>query len=182
MRKKAGKKVVALLLIGCFLSTYLSSKSLALEKSDTVLLREGKSLDIAEVLEQLEQIVVPLNKEENITEDDIGNMIMELNYLDERLYQFLYTTDGELVMEGDDDCTFILMLSAAWIRRCISPVVSLLRDLLEVSLSPPKNEIEEIRTAIELIRKFIKVIIIAPIAGINGILSYIQFLHCKRTS
>jgi len=182
MKKKKGKKVVAVILIGCFLSTYLSSKSLALEESDTVLLREGKSLDVVKVLEQLEHIVASLNRVEIITRDDIESMLMELNSLAEELHTFLFTPDGELMIESDDECTFILVVSALWIQRCISSVVSLLRYLLKVSQYPPETPIEEIRITIRIIRKFIETVVIAPIAGVNGILSYIQFLHCRRTS
>lgn len=179
MRKGKAKKILALTVMVCFLSTYFCSTATALESYNTILIKEGKQLDIAETVNQLEYILKPINENETITKDDIEDMIIELTLLYEELYSFLYTPDGELLIESTNECTFILTAASLWILQAISTVISLLQYLLQVKISPPSSVVDYILTSITLVRKFIDTFVNVPIAIVNAILAFIQYLGCE---
>jgi len=176
MKQNTVGKIVLCILLVCFFLNIISSTVFAFDESRTVLINQGESFDVVKIIEQFEDILK--FREDNITIDDIENMIVEINYLHEDLYTSLFYPDGELVIESDDECSLILTISSLYLLRGANLVMSLLGDIVQSGNNTPKNALQEIRMAIEFVRKVINVVLVSY----NGILTFIQYLSCQQSS
>lgn len=105
----------------------------------------------------------------------------ETNYLHEELFASLFTPDGALVIESDDACASILVVASLYTLRGITLVLSLLRNVLQSTQNPPLKPLGELRAVIQLIRTVANVLLNAPVAGTNGLLTFIQYLSCRQS-
>ena len=179
MKKKTAGKIVAGMVLVCFFTTSLSFNAFARDASKTVLSNEEKALYVAGIIERLEAILQP--RKETITIDAIEHMIAETDYLHEELFASLFAPDGALVTESDDACASLLAIASLYTLRGISLVLSLLRNVLQGTQNPPRTSLGELRTAIQLIRTVVNVVLNAPVAGTNGLLTFIQYLSCRQS-
>jgi len=178
MKKKRVEKIVAGMVLVCFFTTSLCCNAFAREASEAVLSNEEKALYVAELIERLEAILEP--REETITADDIEHMVVETNYLYEELFASLFAPDGALVIESDDACASILVVASLYTLQGITLVLSLIRTVLQSTQTPPLTPLGELRAVIQLIRTVVNVILNAPVAGTNGLLTFIQYLSCRQ--
>jgi hypothetical protein len=179
MKKKRAGKIVAGMVLVCFFTTSLCFNTFARDASEAVLSNEEKALYVAEIIKRLEAILEP--RKETITIDDIEHMVVETNYLHEELFASLFPPDGVLVIESDDACASILVVASLYTLRGITLVLSLLRNVLQGTHTPPLTPLGELRAVIQLIRKLVNVVLNAPVAGTNGLLTFIQYLSCRQS-
>jgi len=179
MKKKKAGKIVAGMVLVCFFTTSLSFNAFARDVSAAALSNEENALYVAAIIERLEEILEPRKK--TITADDIEQMIRETTSLQEELFASLFASDGALVIEGDDACASLLVIASLYTLRGITLVVSLLSNVLLTTQNPPLTSLGEVRAAITLIRKLVNVVLNAPVAGTNGLLTFIQYLSCRQS-
>lgn len=179
MKKKKAGKIVAGMVLVCFFTTSLCCNAFVRDASAAVLSNEEKALYVAEVIERLENILEPRKK--TITADDIEQMIRETTSLHEELFASLFAPDGALVSESDDACASLLVIASLYTLRGVTLVVSLLSTVLLATQNPPLTSLGEVRAAITLIRKLVNVVLNAPVAGTNGLLTFIQYLSCRQS-
>ena len=179
MKKKRAGKIVAGMVLVCFFTTSLCFNAFARDASEAVLSNEEKALYVAEIIERLEGILEP--RKETITADDVEHMVVETNYLYEELFASLFAPDGALVIESDDACASILVVASLYTLRGVTLVVVLVAHCLTSTQNPPLTSLGELRAAIQLIRKLVNVVLNAPVAGTNGLLTFIQYLSCRQS-
>ena len=179
MKKKRAGKIVAGMVMVCFFTTSLCLNAFAREAYGAAISNEEKALYVAEIIERLEAILQP--RKETITIDDVEHMMRETNYLHEELFASLFTPDGALVIESDDACASILVVASLYTLRGITLVLSLLRNVLQSTQNPPLKPLGELRAVIQLIRTVANVLLNAPVAGTNGLLTFIQYLSCRQS-
>jgi len=177
-KKRAGKIVVCMVLV-CFFTTSLCLNAFARDVPNAVLSSDGKALYVVGIIERLEDILK--SREETITIDDIEHMIREITYLHKELFTFLFSPDGALVIESDDACGTLLVIASLYTLRGITLVLSLLSEVLQGTQNSPLTSSGELRAVIQLIRKLVNVVLNAPVAGTNGLLTFIQYLLCRQS-
>jgi len=77
MKQNTVGKIVLCILLVCFFLNIISSTVFAFDESRTVLINQGESFDVVKIIEQFEDILK--FREDNITIDDIENMIVACN-------------------------------------------------------------------------------------------------------
>ena len=179
MEKKTSGKIVICMILVCFFTNILCLNAFARDVSKAAISNEEKALYVTEIIERLKVILEP--RKETITIDDIEHMIVETNYLHEELCTFLFSPDGLLVIESADTCSSLLVMASLYTLRGINLVLSLLREVVQVTKNTSQTPSVVIRTMLQLVRKLVNVVLNAPVAGTNGLLTFIQYLSCRQS-
>lgn len=179
MIHKTALKTVSCAVLVSFFTSFLSLSAGARNASASAALHQGKALYVAEIIERLGDILDP--GKESITTDDLEHMSAEISSLREELFTFIFSPDGTLAIESTDPCASILILASLYTLRGINLVLSLLRSIIKATHVPPQTYAGQIRLAIQLLRKVVDVAMNAPVAGINGLLTFIQYLSCRQS-
>jgi len=179
MEKKTAGKIVVCMVLVCFFTNILCLNAFARDASKAEVSDEGKALYVADIIARLDNILEP--PQGTITIDAIEQMMRETNYLHEELFASLFAPDGALVIESDDACASLLVVASLYTLRGITLVLSLLSDVLQGTQSSPRTSLGALRAAIQLIRTVVNVVLNAPIAGTNGLLTFIQYLSCRQS-
>ena len=179
MKKKRDGKIVVFLVLVCFFTNILCLPAFARDVSREADSSEGKALYVGDIIARLLNILEP--PKETITVDTIEHMIRETHHLHEELLAALFAPAGTLILENDDACASILVIASLYTLRGITLVLSLLGDVLRGQQNLLRTSLGELRAAIQLIRTVVNVVLNAPVAGTNGLLTFIQYLSCRQS-
>ena len=151
-QKSAGKIIFMSGLVFFFLST-LSSNVLAVDEANAQP-RQGR-----------------------LTIDEVEQVVGGVNSLHEALYAALFNPDGERVIESDDECSQLSLISSLYLLRSAGLAMSLLGDIIQANNRPPQNDLQLINLQIQLVRKVLDLVTVSY----NALLTYSQYKSCQRS-
>ena len=179
MKKKTAWQAVVCTVLVCFFTNILCLPAFARDVSKAAVSYEEKALYVADIIDRLGNILEP--PKETITIDAIEHMIRETDSLHEELFAALFAPDGALTLDSDDACATLLVIASLYTLRGITLVLSLLSTLPRGQQTPSGTALGELRAVIQLLRTVVNVVLNAPVAGANGLLTFIQYLSCRQS-
>ncbi len=169
------KRIGIYLLIFCFYSSTLWAQSYSIQKQGSLLSGRQEPVALQDLIHILQQLVQPLENKEAFDCAIVLGVIDDLQSFNAIIYSLLRST------ALDTACTIMYWLALFWLFCGTQVIISFLWDLLIRTVFPPLTIIGEIFGTLNLIRKFIDMVIIAPVAAINFVLTSIQYMDCMNS-
>jgi hypothetical protein len=174
-QKIKGKNLLCSVLV-CFFVSMISANAFAVDELDPGMIKHEESFGVVKIMELFQNILD--SREDNLTISGIETMVGEINSLHEEIYATLFNSDGERIIESDEDCASIRGLASLYLLRSASLGMSLVGDIVKAYSNPPQDAMQLMRLGIRLVRKVSDLVTVSY----NTMLIYTQYRSCQRSS